>query len=188
MANKQTRAAKERVAPKPPPSPCYASDRDISDWAGTIAEALGLRPGGDLMPIVKRLKGTVERLPLNCDADTKQASITVEKGGKFTVRLFPFMFPMQERLSIAHELGHLFLHSQYGKVEIEAFHGTGGWDDVAEDEASTFAEAFLMPTKDILRMMETWGDDSMTMAMEFDVPEPLARQRIADVAQQRTAS
>jgi len=162
------------------PNPCKASAEFISDFAEKIAKALKFQPGSDIGPIVTRLNGTITYLPFT-PRDSKQASITVEKGGAFTIRLLPILFPLQKRMSIAHELGHLFLHSRYGEVALEAYHDAEEEDEIVEEEAHEFACAFLMPTKSLRQIAKNFSNDSIKVAAYFMVPEPVARQRMLDV-------
>ena len=163
------------------PEPCGATVQDISGFAERIGAVLKFQPGADLEPVVSRLNGTIEYLLLD-ERDSKKASITVEKGGKFTIRLSAAIFPLQKRFSIAHELGHLFLHSRYGEVALEAFHDDERENEQAESEAHEFACAFLMPAKIVNRAAKAFGNDSLKAAAYFMVPEPIARQRMSDVS------
>jgi Zn-dependent peptidase ImmA (M78 family) len=78
-------------------------------------------------------------------------------------------------------LGHLFLHSRYGEVALEAYHDTEGKYETVEDEAHEFACAFLMPTKSLRRVAKVFKNDSIEVAAFFMVPEPVARQRMIDI-------
>ena len=159
------------------PKPCGATLESISDFARKIGKALDLKPGMDLEPIVSRLNGVIEYLPLTTKS-RKQASITVEKGGKFTIRLSAALFPLQKRMSIAHELGHLFLHSRYGEVSLVAYHDAEGESKLVEEEAHEFACTILMPTKLLRQAAKALENDSIRVAAYFMVPEPVARQRM----------
>ena len=161
--------------------PCGATPEVISNLAERVGTTLGFKPGDPLEPIIERLRGTIKYFPL-AGAGSRQASITVERGGKFTLRLSAAIFPLQKRVSMAHELGHLFLHSRYGEVEFEAFHDVESENEQAESEAREFAYAFLMPTNELRQVMQDVGDDSTAVAAFFMVPEPIARQRMQDVA------
>ena len=163
------------------PMPCGAAKQEISDFAEKMSDILELQPGAELEPIVKQIGGRIEYLPLT-GKESMKASITVKKVGEFTIRLFSILFPLQKRLSIAHELGHLFLHSKYGKIELEAFHDVENENEQAEDEAHEFACSLLMPTKILKNEINKFGKDSVQLAAVFMVPEPIARQRINDVS------
>ena len=162
------------------PKPCGATAEGISAFADTIAKALNFKAGSELEPIVERLKGKIEYLPFT-EGDSREASITVEEGGEFTIRLLSFLFPLQKRMLIAHELGHLFLHSRYGEVALEAYHDTEGKNELVEDEAHEFACAFLMPTQTLRHVAKVFENDSVQVAAFFMVPEPVARQRMIDI-------
>jgi len=167
------------------PKPCGAAAKNIAAFAEAIGKALNFKPGMDLEPIVRRLKGKIEYLPLASEGSQK-ASITVEKGGKFKIGLSAALFPLQKRISIAHELGHLFLHSRYGEVSIEACHGLNPESEEeaeVEDEAHEFACAFLMPAEIVRKATLALGNNSTKVAAHFMVPEPVARQRMEDVRQ-----
>jgi hypothetical protein len=162
------------------PKPCGASAEEISVFAGKIAKALNLQSGSDLEPVIEHLNGKIEYLPFS-GRGSKQASITVEEGGKFIIRLTPILFPLQKRMSIAHELGHLFLHSRYGEVALQAYHDTEEENELVEDEAHEFACEFLMPAKLLRRIAKCFDNDSIKVAAYFMVPEPVARQRMVNL-------
>jgi len=159
------------------PKPCRATVREISIFAEKIANALALSPGADLEPIIERLNGKIEYLPFT-ERRSKQASITVKKGGEFTIRLHPFLFPLQKRMSIAHELGHLFLHSRYGEVALQAYHDSEEENELVEDEAYEFACEFLMPKKSLRKVAKCFNNDTVKVAAYFMVPEAVVWQRI----------
>ena len=162
------------------PSPCRASAESIYSFAETIAKALNLRAGSDLEPHVIRLGGSITYLPF-AERDSRWASITVEAFGIFTIQLPTITFPLQKRISIAHELGHLFLHANYGRVALKAYHDAKGENELVEYEANEFARAFLMPAKSVRRIAKIFNYDSIGVAAHFMVPEPVARQRMQDV-------
>ena len=162
------------------PKPIGVSAEAISVFAERIANALGLCPGAPLEPIIEQLGGKIQYLPINGD-NSRKASITIEENGTFTIRLFSHIFPLQERMSIAHELGHLFLHSKFGDVSLEAFRDVSNENELVESEAHRFAYAFLMPEKKVREEVEKVGKDSLKIASIFMVPEPIAAQRIASI-------
>jgi len=160
--------------------PCGATAEEISGFAEKVAAVLDYKPGADLELVVNRLKGKIEYLPFT-ERDSGKAFITVKKGGKFIIRLPYFHFPLQKRVLIAHELGHLFLHSRYGAVPLEAYHNAEEKDETVEEEANEFACAFLMPKQSLLRVAKVSKNDSIWVAAFFMVPEPIARQRMIDI-------
>lgn len=166
------------------PKPCGASVEEISVFAEKMAKALGFKPRAELEPIVARLKGTITYLPYT-EENSKQASITVEKGGEFAIQLLRILFPLQKRMSIAHELGHLFLHSRYGEIALKAFHDSEDKNERVEDEAHEFACGFLMPETSFREIVKCFGNDSVGIAAYFMVPEPVVRQRMINLGSSR---
>ncbi len=55
------------------------------------------------------------------------------------------LFEVKKRFSLAHELGHLFLHTREGQQYIEYRNGIYK-DPIKEEEANFFAACILMPT------------------------------------------
>ena len=100
--------------------PCGASGSEILDYAEKVAQDWELVPGGDLESLVKELQGKIVNSP--SPDETDKASIEVQKGGQFVITLFRSLFPLplHRRMLIAHELGHLALHSCYGERAIRA--------------------------------------------------------------------
>lgn len=69
---------------------------------------------------------------------------TIDVRGKldFTIKLHPLATTERQRFTLAHELGHYFLHSRQGGKPLQAFRlGTS----MAEQEANYFAAELLMP-------------------------------------------
>lgn len=156
------------------PIPCGLDKLEILDFSEKIFNALQLYPGAELERIVASLKGKIDYLAIPQD-NKHIASITVELGGEFTIHLSSFIFPLQKRFAIAHELGHLFLHSRYGKLPLQAFNDNYFDSDIIEREASIFACGFLMPTSLFKERLRDFNYDSVQIASFFMVPEPIVR-------------
>lgn len=162
------------------PKACGLDSNAIASFAEEIASTMKFHPGGDMEELVRRLNGKIEYCPPNKDL-FKVASITVKEGGAFIIRLSALLFPLQKRFSIAHELGHLFLHSHYGQYPIEAYHDLERENTQVENEADEFACELLMPSKAFKNVVRQLGKDSTKIAAFFMVPEPLVRQRMGHV-------
>lgn len=133
--------------------PCWASKEEVSSIAEQIAKSLNFAIGGDLFQIVKRLGGTIAYAPLHLwkdVADRADGAIWVHARRDFTVLLSTLTAPVRDRFTIAHELGHYFLHSIQGEMSIVADRGAS---KRVEWEANWFAAAFLMPVK---QFQENW--------------------------------
>lgn len=82
----------------------------------------------------------------------------VKEGDSFRILVSPFQDEKRRRFTIAHELGHLFLHMGYlTNIELwenqdeNIYHRMGSSEK--EYQANEFAAAFLMPKNEYLRVM-----------------------------------
>lgn len=157
------------------PASCGMDCSSILSFADRVNDILQFQPSDDIEKIVSHLRGTISYLPLGA-CDTRNASIIVESGGSFIIQLSSFLFPLQKRFSIAHELGHLFLHSNYGEVPIKAFYSDSPEYSKVETEADYFAYGFLMPLRSFNKIERMFGADTVQIAAYFMVPEPIVRQ------------
>lgn len=160
----------------------WATEQDIASLTNMIIKFFKLKDGEDLEPFVKRLNGEINYQPIG---KNDSASITVEKDGKFQIHLPQMLFPLRERLYIAHELAHLFLHFYFKrgtkKVPLIAHHNGLGEAERVEHEANVFARMFLMPANSITSVASKFNNDISSMATYFKVPEAIVRQRMDDI-------
>jgi Zn-dependent peptidase ImmA (M78 family) len=134
------------------PKPIRASKAAVWAHAEKVALALAFNPGDAVEPLVARLGGRIhyKNAP---PGDAKPESMVVKSANDFTIYLPTMTSPARDRFTVAHELGHLFLH--YPRAIKEAPGATmvaTRWVDEsdpeqqrAEWEANWFAAAFLMP-------------------------------------------
>lgn len=126
------------------PKPCQLSKSTVDEVAAKIARKVGYEPGADLEKIVSKLGGEI--LHQAWDEATDGGSLEVYPGGKphFLIRVSPFAGALRNRFTIAHELGHYFLHSGVGTKPIKVMREGS---DRVEWEANWFAAGFLMPAE-----------------------------------------
>ena len=164
------------------PKPCGADRLVILAYASEVANEWQLTPGCDVERFVnERLPGKIENSPVS-NAHEK-ASIEVKKGGEFSITLFPSLLPLplHRRMLIAHELGHLVLHSRYGERAVLANCATENEGEKAEREAYDFADGFLVPRGSLHKAQEKFDNDIIQIAAHFMVPESVVRRRMADI-------
>ena len=129
-----------------------------------MAEIIGLiyekeNDNSNITNVVERMNGTISE-----EFDTSQYSDgsiekVLEKDIMFRINLYNNNSTLQRKnFTIAHELGHLFLHMGFGtkewyKVENGTRYYRSGLDD-EEKEANQFAAAFLMPKKEITEKIQ----------------------------------
>lgn len=127
----------------------------INEFANSIRNALNLPVPTDVDAVVTQLGGQIEEFRPEFG---QEAEAYVRKDGdSFAIAIRDDVPPNRRRFSIAHELGHLFLHLGY-LVDDELWNSTeaGYLDSVRhrlgfneeEYEAHEFAGAFLMPEKE----------------------------------------
>lgn len=133
------------------PIPTNASKASVATFAEGLAGQFSFEPGDSIEAVVASLGGSVAyRNPVGTE---KPESIRVEPSGLFKIFLPSVTSLSRDRFTIAHELGHFFLH--FPLVQ-EANPNSGmkatRWVDEnneilqrCEWEANWFAASFTMP-------------------------------------------
>jgi Zn-dependent peptidase ImmA (M78 family) len=145
------------------------------DFIETLAEKASagmLPPGADILALTKRLGGRIHYRNM-FDGDFEVDTIYVHRPNDFDIVLPDHSTPRRDRFTIAHELGHYFLHSWMGQRPLKA---ARSGSDRAEWEANWFAAGFLMPKKQFLDAFHESRSASV-LADRFDVSEHAARIR-----------
>lgn len=152
------------------------SYRAIREWAERIGVEHGMYDDdgclrvGELLDV---LGGTVEI----CDSTE---SLRVRGKGDFTINLPSTTSTRRDRFTIAHELGHYFLHYRYRDEQGEKTYGRGG-RSVAETEANVFAASLLMPEGPFIAAYQDLGGDLWRIASRFEVSPAAAEVRAKTV-------
>lgn len=123
----------------------------------------------DLDKLVRVLGGTVE-------IGAAPESLVVKREGEFTIHVPLTTSSRRDRFTIAHELGHYFLHYIYKKESDELRFGRG-LSNRAETEANTFAASLLMPAQQFKAAFEAFAGDTYRIAALFDVSSSAAEVR-----------
>ena len=144
--------------------PSGRSKAYIDSLGSTVSEKLEYQAGDDLAPYVERLGGEIE--VRSWKKPPEDGSIQVRGQGDFTIFLSPYTGPLRDRFTIAHELGHYFLHSLLGKRRIYI---RREGSNRAEWEANWFAAAFLLPQNFFRKMWEETGGNVEAIAAAADV-------------------
>ena len=125
--------------------------RMINSLAEDVLSAYNISvPIGNIDEIVEKLGGTIQKEAFFSDG-------AVEKEGNgFKIIVSPFQDEKRERFTIAHELGHLFLHMGY-RTNNEL------WEkqENKEYQANEFAAAFLMPATEYLAVLNKVAEGNM---------------------------
>lgn len=155
--------------------------RMINSLAEDVLSAYNISvPIGNIDEIVEKLGGTIQKEAFFSDG-------AVEKEGNgFKIIVSPFQDEKRERFTIAHELGHLFLHMGYRtnnelweKQENNIYHRIGNSEK--EYQANEFAAAFLMPATEYLSVLNKVAEgnivDTSKIAEYFNVSIEAAANR-----------
>ncbi|MCG7284798.1 ImmA/IrrE family metallo-endopeptidase [Cellulomonas sp. ACRRI] len=155
--------------------PANLSNYDIAQYAERIArhhDVYDANGYADLQSLLSSLGGSITY------ADSAE-SLVVNGPGDFVVRLPHFTSNARDRFTIAHELGHYFLHYRLPKVEGPRRYGRGQRNR-AETEANVFASTLLMPAKEFKKVWSRSDGDEWKVARHFEV-SPLAATVRAEV-------
>ena len=167
------------------PIPTRASKPAISAFAEKLATSLSFEPGDLLDPVVARLGGQVVYHDPSTFQGTAPESIRVSSKSSFTIYIPSTTSLERDRFTIAHELGHLFLH--YPMIQASSPNAcmvATRWVDEsdqeqrrAEWEANWFAAAFLMPAAVFKAEHRRAGGFIASVASMFGVSVPAAEIR-----------
>jgi predicted transcriptional regulator len=167
------------------PIPTRLLKAKVHSIAENAAARLKFKPGDAMEPLVVRLGGRIEYKTAEVTATKLPESIVVRSMNDFTIFLPSVTSVVRDRFTIAHELGHLFLHypivaaagagvvmtaTRWVKEDNEALKR-------AEWEANWFAAAFLMPSEEFSRIYQSMDRSSDLTAAHFGVSPKAAEIR-----------
>lgn len=146
----------------------------MDTYAGQVATALGYEPGADLDELVAQLGGRVEHDAWELSEGSGSLEVRPGKLPSFIIRLPYFAGRLRNRFTIAHELGHYFLHSDGGKKPIRILREGS---DRCEWEANWFAAGFLLPEN---RFRQDWTEypNISTQADRYQVSQAVIEIRL----------
>jgi hypothetical protein len=146
---------------------------EVEAYAGRVAATFDFGIGAHPSTLVEKLGGKIHYQEM--DAWLAEAgSIFVHGKWNFDILLPLYTSPVRDRFTIAHELGHYFLHAGQGAVPIIAYRQGS---TRIEWEANWFAAGLLMPAA---AFREAWGRSPglSVIAVQFGVSEEAARVRM----------
>ncbi len=152
--------------------PSDAYKNKIEEYAALVASTLEFKIGENPSTIVQKLGGRVHYEALSEFVD-EAGSIYVHGEGDFDILLPEYTSPKRDRFTIAHELGHYFLHSAQGEIPLIAYR-QGSMR--IEWEANWFAAALLMPATQFINACEKLRHLAL-IADKFGVSEDAAKVR-----------
>lgn len=137
----------------------YKKRTAINILAVSILEALDLKFPIDIEKVPELLNGKLTYVKENIEDNNIEAKIS-KKDDTFEIEILENKPEMRRRFSIAHELGHLFLHMGY-LIDPDKWSEVKDYKDSVfyrdgysqeEYEANEFAGAFLMPEEEFKKI------------------------------------
>ena len=140
-----------------------ARDNTVIDQDGRV----------DVHALLKKLGGQIE-------IENRVESLDVRDDYDFTVYLPAHTSQLRDRFTIAHELGHYFLHYRAPERHLNGrrtstFTRLGR--NVPETQANVFASNLLMPAAQFTAAFKDLGQDLVAVADRFEVSVPAAKVR-----------
>lgn len=100
-------------------TPTNLRKAQVEEYARKVAAKLSFGVGDDPRDLVTRLGGKVHFQSLD-DMMDESGSIFVHAPNDFDILLAHYTSPIRDRFTLAHELGHYYLHSNQGEFPIVA--------------------------------------------------------------------
>ncbi|WP_426975989.1 ImmA/IrrE family metallo-endopeptidase [Pseudarthrobacter sp. O4] len=152
------------------------SNSAISNYAEMVGHHHGIySPSGraDLKHLLDKLGGTVD---VSNSIFASEALTVYGPQAGFVVHLPPLTSERRDRFTIAHELGHYFLHYlEPGRTERVSF--GRGERNRTETQANVFAASLLMPADYFRQAYRRLGSDWFALGDEFGVSAKAAEVR-----------
>jgi Zn-dependent peptidase ImmA (M78 family) len=129
----------------------------IETLANSLIDVLNLSFPIPIEEVPAMLEGRIIFEPFH---DENLEALIRKDGNSFEIQVSPDRSPLRQRFSIAHEIGHLFLHMGY-LINPELWDAVGDYRDSVyyrlghnseEYEANEFAAAFLMPENEFKKI------------------------------------
>jgi Zn-dependent peptidase ImmA (M78 family) len=151
----------------------------IGEYAERVADEYGVKDSSgrvDVRGLVRQLRGTVS-------ASDGFESLTINHDGSFTIFVPLTTSPLRDNFTIAHELGHYFLHFliPFERGDDPDRHFQRGGSSRLETQANVFAAALLMPEAEFRKAYRNLQGDVYAIASHFNVSSAAARVRASSL-------
>lgn len=136
---------------------------DVSEWLRATVRALG---------------GEVKVAENPSDQESGGGSLVIYRKDNFVIWLSPYTSLLRDNFTMAHELGHYFLHYDSDEPDDERpviFYRYSSGPD--EWQANRFAAALLMPAQEFRKVHKKLRGNTGLLAGHFQVSEPAVSVR-----------
>lgn len=165
--------------------PSWLPKESIHRVAESISDQIGYKPGDDLPALVKQIGGRVKVETTLLQDPEHTGSLYVNGMNDFEIIVPSHTSLLRDRFTIAHELGHYYLHyvwpHQSGKSTPAKVVALRKGSNRIEWEANWFAAGFLMPSGDFRSAVRKTGRNVAAIARQFDVSQRAVEVRIEDL-------
>lgn len=167
------------TTPLPPAKAGGYGIATIEKIANYLRKTFKLDGTDELRSLLGKLHCKIEAASDNHKLEV-HGTLDVRGPNQWTVYLPNHTGPVQDRFTLAHELGHYVLHSKFGEVPLTASRtfSSNTIPDLAEMEADAFAFAFLMPQDKFEEAVSKYGKNPEILSAEFEVDLAIAKIRL----------
>lgn len=148
---------------------------------GVVVEECGdntLRGRRLLEEIVRLTGGSIEMVEDPSQQEADGGSLTICNESNYTIALSPYTTPLRDNFTIAHELGHFFLHFFFQKPRpLSPLNFTRYGSGSIEWQANRFAAGLLMPADDFRSKHKQFGGNGFLLSGYFEVSRPAVEVR-----------
>jgi hypothetical protein len=145
----------------------------VEEYAAQVAKVAEFGVGDDPGQLVDRLGGRITYHDLD-EWLNEDGSVFVHAEADFEIVLPSYTSPLRDRFTVAHELGHYFLHSDQGAQPMVAYRKGS---TRIEWEANWFAASLLMPRQKFRAACQQSHDNLAVVSAKFGVSIDAARVR-----------
>ena len=152
----------------------------VYGYGEEIAKLVNWSPDLDINELIKRNGGTIHYIDyavFRRYPDIFQNSIYVRSEKNFDIILPAYAGMVENRFTLAHELGHYVLHSKTSPMSYACRNG----DTPVEKEADCFALGFMMPSDKFREACEKYKT-LFELSLVFRVPELAVKARALSLA------
>ena len=165
--------------------PYRGNNGDIERIANSLREVVlqdvgekHLRGRKLLESIVEMTGGKIEMVDDPSQQEVNGGSLIIRSQLDYTIFLSPFTTPLRDNFTIAHELGHFFLHFILQKPQPKPEIGfTRYGSGPLEWQANRFAAALLMPDTMFRKKYDQLKGDRFLLSGHFEVSRPAVEAR-----------
>ncbi len=161
------------------------TDPEIEELATKLRRAMDQKTPDELESVGDMLRWAVGELGgrvISAESpeywEAEGGSLVIRGTEDFDIRLSPYTYYLRDNFTMAHELGHYFLHCDHSDTNKErplVFTRYGSGRD--EAQANRFAAALLMPAEEFRQKRKEFNHNITMLAAHFQVSRPAVKVR-----------